>query len=146
MKVIVLNDNNNIDNIIKCVEGGRPRQCILSNENIERLSPIIRFAHKLVIAGKETFIQVKFNSIYNARPKRLEIVAKNGNIIEIYKFAKKSTLEKECIETQRVLDELKSIYTSCFKGFVIIQPIESELEFLKERIGEISSDISIIIE
>lgn len=146
MKVIVLNDNNSIDNIIKGIEGGKPRQCVLSNENIERLSPIIRYAHKLHTAGKDTFIQVKFDSAYNARPKRLEIVAKDGNVIEVYKFAKKSTFEKECIETQRVLDELKSIYSNCFKGFIIIQSLQGDLDLIKERMCEISSDVSIILE
>ena len=94
MKVVTLNDNNNITNILKGCTGGKDKKCILTEDNIERLSPIIRLAHKLELEGKKSYIQVKFDSVYNPRPKRLEIVSVDYNSIEIYKFSKKAALKK----------------------------------------------------
>lgn len=146
MNVIILNDNNNISNIISGINGGKDRKCILSETNIERLSPIIRLAHKLELESKEVYIQVKFDSIYNPRPKRLEIVTKKNNIIEIYKFSKKSSFEKECIEVQRVIDELNINTNFVFKGFIVLSIDKKDLENLSSRVSDISTDISIYIE
>ena len=85
MNVINLNDNNNMANILNNIQGGKLRKCVLSEDNIERLSPIIRLAHNIEQDDKEVFIEVKFDTKFSPRPKRLEVVAKNNTCIEIYK-------------------------------------------------------------
>jgi hypothetical protein len=145
MKVVTLNDNNNISNILNGEYGGKERKCILTDDNIERLSPIIRLAYELESRGNKTYIQVKFDSVYNSRSKRLEIVSVDNNTISIYKFSKKSSFEKECLELQRVIDELKSQSDNIFKGFVVLSIPTDETHLIADRVNEISTDVSIYI-
>ena len=145
MKVVTLNDNNNISNILNGEYGGKERKCILTDDNIERLSPIIRLAYELESRGNKTYIQVKFDSVYNSRSKRLEIVSVDNNTISIYKFSKKSSFEKECLELQRVIDELKAQSDNIFKGFVVLSIPTDETHLIADRVNEISTDVSIYI-
>ncbi len=147
MTIISLNDNNEITNILKGIPGGKLRKCILTNENIERLSPIIRLAHNLELKGSSVFIEVKFQSQFSQRYKRLEIVSLYDKKVSIYKFSKKSSFEKECLEVQRVIDELKEISTShSFHGFVVLSDFEEDIAPFENRVNEITSDISLIKE
>ena len=147
MAIITLNDNNEITNILDGVPGGKLRKCILSDENIERLSPIIRLAHKLELSGKNVFIEVKFQSRFSQRYKRLEIVSQLGNEISIYKFSKRASFEKECLEVQRVIDELKEKSASySYHGVVVLSDIKENIELFKSRVEEITTDVSLIKE
>lgn len=145
MKVIILNDNNNIINILNGIDGGKERKCILTDDNIERLSPIIRLAHNLELENKQVYIQVKFDSVYSPRPKRLEIVSVDEGTVDIYKFSRKSSFEKECIELQRVIDELRGTSNHTLRGYVVLSIKDEDVKPITERIAEISTDISIHI-
>lgn len=144
MNVINLNDNNNMANILNNIQGGKLRKCVLSEDNIERLSPIIRLAHNIEQDDKEVFIEVKFDTKFSPRPKRLEVVAKNNTCIEIYKFSKKSSFEKECLEIQRVIDELRESYTNVFCGYIVVDDINEDITSFENRVNEITTDIKIL--
>lgn len=144
--IVQLNDNNNIDNIIRDIPGGKCRKCVLSDNFNERLTPIIKRAVKIEQEeNASVYIQVKFDTIYNPRPKRLEIVAKKENKISIYKLTRRSSFEKECIEMQRVIDELNNRYTLSFIGYVVILDLKGNIESYQQRANEISQNIQILI-
>ena len=144
MRVVTLNHNNNITNIINGVEGGRNRDFILTDRDIERLSPIIRFAYKLESEQhKRTYIEVKFDSIYNQRPQRLEIVAVYDQYVEIYKFSNLNRIDHECSRLQRVIDELKRIYGCIFRGYIVLRNADfSNYQHFSLTIDERFKDIS----
>lgn len=145
MTIVELNDNNNIENIVNHIPGGKIRKCVLSEKNIERLSPIIRLAHYIENSDNaKVYIQVKFDSKYSPRPKRLEVVSETNEAISIFKFCKKSTFEKECLETQRVITELKEKYQVIFKGYIVLSEIIEDYRLFQNRINEISKDITLI--
>ena len=143
MEIITLNDNALMEDVVLGLPTGKVKQYILTNDNIERLSHIIRLANKLEEEGKEVFIEVKFNTVYNPRPKRLEIVTKNKKGIGIYKFTKKASVEQDCLSVQRIIDELKTKYEIAFYGYLVLN---ENCDLFIDRIKEISSDVSLIQE
>ena len=125
---------------------GKIKRYILTEDNIERLSAIIRLAYKLEKNNNKTYIEVKFDSQYTPRPKRLEIVAKEKDCIKIYKFSNKSSFEKECLDVQRTIDEIKSKTSLSIKGFIVIPDFNGDLKPFMDRVSEITTDITIITE
>lgn len=142
MEVVNLNNNATMQDILLGLPSGKIKRYILSLDNIERLSPIIRLANRLS-SDKHVYIEVKFDSQYNSRPKRLEVVAVGENIIEIYKFSKKSSFEKECLEVQRTIDELKPKTKCKIIGYIVLPDLLNEYNDFYNRVKEISTDILI---
>ncbi len=146
MEIVSLNNNATFKDILLGIPTGKVKRYILTEENIERLSSIIRFAYKLEKSNKKVYIEVKFDSQYTPRPKRLEIVAKWKDCIEIYKFSNKSSFEKECLEVQRTIDEIVPKTNLSVKGFIVIPNFMGELKPFMDRVSEITTDITIIPE
>jgi len=145
MKVVSLNNNATMEDILLGLPSGKIKKYILTSDNIERLSGIIRLAYKIG-QEKEVYIEVKFNSKYNSRPKRLEIVAKTDNNIEIYKFSKNNNFEKECLDLQRIINEIKPKTDYCLKGYLVFSSFLEKSNEIVKRINEISTNVSLILE
>ncbi|MDC1357725.1 hypothetical protein N8310_09080 [Pseudomonadota bacterium] len=127
-KVINLNVKSRLNDIVSGISGGVVRQYIKVDDPQNKNEKIIFFSAQFVKNKIDVFIEVKYK--YLRRDKRIEIVTLKDNLISLYKISKTQTLDKDAIEIDQILTNIKLEYKNSnfkFIGNLIIGNIESEL-------------------
>ena len=109
-----------------------------------RLSELVRSASALSRIHDRVSIEVKFNSKYSSRVKRLEIVGVTGNTVTIYKISALKSYDKDTIELNRDIEELAPLYPhSIFFGKLVISN-QDNIARINSSISELSSTVEAI--
>jgi len=127
-KIINLNVKSRLNDIVSGISGGVVRQYIKVDDPQNKNEKIIFFSAQFVKNKIDVFIEVKYK--YLRRDKRIEIVTLKDNLISLYKISKTQTLDKDAIEIDQILTNIKLEYKNSnfkFIGNLIIGNIESEL-------------------
>ena len=109
-----------------------------------RLSDLVKCASVLNEIHDRVSIEVKFGSKYSSRVKRLEIVGVSGNFITIYKMSALKRYDKDCIELNRDIEELKPLYPHCIFSGKLIMPPQENIARINSGISELCSTVEAI--
>ncbi len=115
-QIVLLNAKSSFKYIVYHKKTGFENKNIkLSNSN-KKNELIIRVASNFKEHGVEVFIEVKYP--FGMRNKRLEIVSRNQKIIKIYKISKTNFFDKDALEIDQVLTEIKNEFNDSGKEFI----------------------------
>lgn len=140
--LVTINTKSTIGSIINGVPDGVN---VVYMQNIISAPKLALMVSKatLLLCKYETYIQVKFQSKYSARELKLEVVTKNKNEINVYKISSPSKYDRDSINLNSIVSELRELYTkNTFKGIIFLQDSTS-LHFYQESIKQLNLQISI---
>jgi hypothetical protein len=146
MHTTIIHTKATIDSILSGYPDGVDREYILNPTSNTHLDSLVFFANELLSKGQKSFIEVKFQSKYTNRNKRIEVVGIKDNMCYIYKFSAYRRYDKDAIEVDRIAKELTEIYSSK-KVYVpsLIFSDSSDVSFVKESIFNMGLNVNVII-
>jgi hypothetical protein len=136
---------NTIENIVNKEIGGVDTQYILNHTSKKRIDTLVVIANSLYQQNATPFIEVKFVSRYSSREKRLEIVSRSQDTITIYKISAFSRYDKDAIDLNQLLEEIKSIFSNSeykFCGVLLFKELE-KIQFIKESLSAMNLNLNI---
>lgn len=109
-----------------------------------RLADLVRCASVLSEIHDRVSIEVKFNSKYSSRVKRLEIVGITGNSVTIYKISALKKYDKDAIELNRNIEELTHLFPHSIFFGKLVMPTRDNIARINSHISELSSTVEAI--
>ena len=144
MPILSINVRPELDMLIMGVPSGKDTSFDLQVMSGGRLSDLVRSASALSRIHDRVSIEVKFNSKYSSRVKRLEIVGVTGIVVTIYKMSALKRYDKDAIELNRDIEELAPLYPhSIFFGKLVMSN-QDNIARINSSISELSSMVEAI--
>ena len=146
MLTTIIHTKATIQSILSGAPDGIERKYILNFKRTARLDSLVTLASTISQNGKKPFIEVKFQSKYTDRDKRLEVVSISDKICEIYKFSSFKRFDKDALEMDRISKELAELFPD-FGQFIpsLVFDNEEKIEFIKESIHGMELNINILL-
>jgi hypothetical protein len=110
MSILTVNIKSSILDIVTGNQGGVERSFLILENKKNKIDSLVILANKLSNESTKTFVEVKFESKYSQREKRLEVVTKKGVDISICKISNKHKFDKDALELSNICEELSSIF------------------------------------
>jgi len=144
MSILKINTNANLLEIISSINSGIDREYLFEPSlKKNRLQEIIHYANKIKNENIIPFIEVKFASKYGRREKRIEIVGKNNNIFIIYKISKISKFDKDALEIQNIINEVReTLKDISIKGVLLFSDKTTDTKFINSSLSSITTDLT----
>lgn len=121
---ININKNSSIDNLVASLPDGKNMSYMVSPIPSTKIEQQIYLSNFLLTHGSDPFIETKFRSKFSAREKRLEVVSRQQNNLVIYKFSNISRYDRDAIDLQRIIGELKQEFSNTqikFQGVILLE-------------------------
>ena len=143
MLILTVNSKSTIDDIVNDTPSGVNRDYLLNEDSRKRLDVLVCFANKLNEQNFVPFIEVKFASQYSAREKRIEVVGKHNDKIELYKFSATNRFDKDAIELDRIIRELRNKFADSkmeFTGTLLVDN-NADNDFIQQSIKKMNLNV-----
>ena len=142
MLVLTVNFKASISDIVAGRSTGVARQYLVSDGHVGKSDEIVCLADTLSKTCEASFVEVKFESRYSQREKRLEVVAKDGNRITICKISNVKKFDKDSLEINSVCQELSSLY-GAYEFIPVVYLKVNDVSFYQESVNNMG--LSVII-
>lgn len=144
MSILSINVRPELDMLIMGKPSGKDTSFDLQMMSGGRLSDLVKCASTLREIHGRVSIEVKFNSKYSSRVKRLEIVGVTGDSVTIYKISALKRYDKDAIELTRDIEELTALYPHSIFWGKLIMPTQDNIARINSCISELSSTVEAI--
>ncbi len=142
MLILTVNFKASMSDIVIGRSTGVVRQYMVSDGNTGKFDDIVCLADNLSKKCDAVFVEVKFESKYSQREKRLEVVAKDGNRISVCKISNVKKFDKDSLELNSVCQELRSLFGTCMFIPIVYLKV-SDVSFYQESVNNMG--LSVII-
>lgn len=133
--------------IDKSVTGQDVKYIIVEHPS-KQIDKLTSLAYELEKKGLMSYIEVKFNSDFSKRAKRLDIVTTdNIHNITIYKFTSKEKFESDGFDLNDTIDEIQSKYghiIKSLKGYLVTRGATQDIDSMKEALNNLNLNISLL--
>ena len=149
-EIITLKTKADLSDIVLRRTYGVDRNYILSSSPKSKLDKQVHLASTLSNGKRSTcLLEVQFK--YGSRAKRLEVVSVLDTIITIYKFSKKTSIDKDALELDQVMSAIETNFKESqynFAGCLVLEQlpasnvIDSVKKILSNQIDFIQTALS----
>jgi hypothetical protein len=145
MLTTIIHTKASIESILLDHPDGVNREYILNPMGNTRLDLLVTFANEIKSRGQKSFIEVKFQSKYTDRNRRLEVIGLTDDKCYIYKFSSYGRFDKDAIEIDRISKELLETFPfkRSYVPSLILRPSDN-IDFIKVSLHNMNLNINIV--
>ena len=111
------------------------------------MAELVSYANTLSRDYDDVGIEVKFNSKYSARVRRIEIAARKGNDVYLFKVTAPGRVDKDAIDLTRISDELMEqmpSISSVYPQLILKDGDNATVNRLNDQIRDLNLSATII--
>lgn len=136
--IFTINCNSSLKSIINNEEDGLYKNFLINPNSETKENKILSFSQKISESNNKTFLKVKF--CYGRRDKRIEVVKKSNELINLYKISSEKKLDRDAFELDEIIDVAKDRYMSQkidFVGILVLKilPDNSILQSIQNNLS-----------
>jgi hypothetical protein len=136
MPILNIKSKASLLDLIANKDSGIIKEYMIDSTNTKRLSMLVSYSEKLINKNIEPFIEVKFQSKYGKREKRIEIVGKRKNVITLYKISKVQNYDKNAIELSKLVFEIREFNSEIkIKGILLFVEKNTDILLIQKFIN-----------
>ena len=147
MSVLKINPPADIEKFAIGLHSGKDIQYLLQDPPTSRLAELVSYANTLSRDYDDVGIEVKFNSKYSARVRRIEIAARKGNDVYLIKVTAPGRVDKDAIDLTRISDELMEqmpSISSVYPQLILKDGDNATVNRLNDQIRDLNLSATII--
>ena len=135
-QIVSIVTNPSFESILRGEDDGVLKQYLLGSSLTGKDSNILMQSKELINAKQQVFLKVKVP--FGRRDKRLEIVSRYDNRIDIYKISNIKKVDKDSLEMDNVISTVYSNYKQFnieFSGIVLLErmPEQNTIDLIQEK-------------